>query len=150
MPERLCVQCGCFFDAAGNQKVCSDECKEERLQERKRGIAAKMTILRRVLEAERIYPTTDRLVYSENFIEAILAAGCTYCGANLSRFTGICLDRIRNDENGKPGKHTSNNICACCPQCNETKSDNYSFEEMAILRPALVVIRIRRGNTHLN
>jgi predicted nucleic acid-binding Zn ribbon protein len=139
--------CGAYIKP-GRLKYCSDDCREEFAKERQRGISAKMTILRRVTEAERVYERDDRLMYSENFIEAILAAGCTYCGDDLTCYTGICLDRIRNDENGKPGKHNSWNICACCPECNETKSDNYSFEEMTILRPALVAIRIRRGNTH--
>ena len=146
--EKWCVQCGRGFIGAG--KVCDDECRQERIKERQRSISAKMTILRRILEGEKIYPRDDRLMYSETFIAEVLAGGCVYCDADLARYTGICLDRIRNEERGKPGKHTSNNICGCCPQCNATKSDIFSFEEMALLRPGLIEIRIRRGNTRRN
>jgi hypothetical protein len=90
-------------------------------------------------------------MYSENFIEAILAGGCVYCGMDakeLQSFTGHCLDRIDNR-----GKHTSNNVAACCPQCNSIKSNLLTIEEMSYLHEGLQAIRIRRGNmnaAHIN
>jgi predicted nucleic acid-binding Zn ribbon protein len=145
--EKWCKQCGRSFKGAG--ATCDDECREERLKQRQRSIQSKMTILRRTLEAEKVYQRDDRLMYSENFIESVLAGGCVYCGMDgteLAGFTGICLDRIRNDERGKPMKHNSWNVCGCCPQCNSIKSDLLSIEEMALLHEGLVAIRVRRGN----
>jgi len=145
---KWCTECGRSFTGAG--KTCDVECREARLKQRQRSIQTKMTALRRVLESEKVYQRDDRLMYSENFIEAVLAGGCVYCGADLQSFTGICLDRIKNDERHKPGKHTSNNICGCCPQCNSIKSDLLSIEEMALLHDGLVAIRIRRGSLNTN
>jgi hypothetical protein len=140
--EKWCPECGCSFK--GPTKTCSEECRDTRLKQRQRSLGAKMTLLRRVLESEKVWQRDDRLMYSENFIESVLAGGCIYCGMDgteLQSFTGHCLDRIKNT-----GKHTSDNIAACCPQCNSIKSDLLSLEEMALLHPGLIAIRNRRGN----
>jgi hypothetical protein len=116
-----------------------------------------MTMLRRILESERVFQRDDGLMYREHFIEAILAHGCTYCQTPLGYYdenqefqglyTGINLDRIKSG--GK--KHTSDNVCACCPLCNRVKSSEefgFTFHEMAIIGQAIRQVRLRRGNTN--
>ena len=154
---KYCRNCNGFREP-GKKLFCSDDCKEEWTAKRNRSISAKMTILRRVLESERIFPKDDPLMYSEGFIEAILTAGCCYCETPLGArddegnfqgvYTGINLDRIRE------GKHNSWNITGCCPLCNRLKSSEefgFTFMEMGtLIGPAVQQVRQRRGNTHRN
>jgi hypothetical protein len=139
-----CRNCSGFREP-GKKRFCSESCKEEWSAKRSHGIPAKMTILRRLLESEKIYPATDPLMHSEGFYTALQEWPCIWCGSE-EKGTGINLDRI---DNLKP--HYSSNVSPVCSNlCNKIRSDVLSFEEMKILRPALSEIRIRRGNTRKN
>jgi hypothetical protein len=152
-----CRNCNGFREP-GKKQFCSDDCREEWTDKKRRGIGSKMTILKRILEGERTFPKDDPMMYSEGFIEAILMASCCYCGTSLGThddegkfqgiYTGINLDRIHD------GKHNSWNITGCCPLCNRLKSSEefgFTFMEMGtLIGPAVKAVRIRRGNTRRN
>jgi hypothetical protein len=141
MKSKICVECNAPFETNTSAITCSDECRSKR----RVGIGAKMTVLRRILESEKIYPRDDRLMYSENFIQALQEWPCIWCGSE-EKGTGINLDRI---DPSKP--HLSSNVAPVCSGfCNAIRSNILSFEEMILLRPALVQCRRRRGNTQRN
>jgi hypothetical protein len=52
---------------------------------------------------------------------------CFYCGGKLSE-TGQSLDRKDNSLG-----YTTENVVPCCWNCNETKHDKLSFDEMVML-----------------
>ena len=135
---QYCRHCGGYM-LVSRKKFCDEDCRQEYRKFRAGAPEAKFTVLKRVLESEKIYPRDDKMIHSLDFYSALLAWGCIYCSAPLEGFTGHCLDR----QNG--GLHNSWNVVPCCPLCNETKSDNYSFEEFILLVPGLVEIRRRRG-----
>jgi predicted nucleic acid-binding Zn ribbon protein len=136
--------CGAYIKP-GRLKYCSEECREESVKERKSSTPARFVILQRILREEKINWADDRLAHSENFYQALQEWPCIWCGSE-QKGTGIGLDRIDPKHS-----HHSWNVAPCCSNlCNKIRSDVLSFEEMAILRPGLVAIRIRRGNTHRN
>jgi hypothetical protein len=148
---KWCSQCHASFDPAGsNTKTCSEECKQDRIKERQSSPEARHTILKRILEAERA-PRTDKL-WSLNFYSGLIQGNeCTWCSGPLSR-TGHAIDRL---DSTKP--HSVINLAGiACQRCNRVHSgpdkngnteNAFSFEEMKLLRPALVTMRIRKGNT---
>lgn len=61
---------------------------------------------------------------------------CHYC----SQDDGVIgCDRIDNRQG-----HTRSNVVPCCWDCNQTRGDNYSYEEMIILGETIRVIKERR------
>jgi hypothetical protein len=137
--EKICVECGRFFDPTGSSRVtCDDDCRAARLRARQTSIAARFTAHQRIIREEKIKWADDRLAFSENFYAALIESGCTYCGVSLLGFSGVCLDRIDG------GLHNSWNVCACCPTCNRLKSDEFDFEEALVLGKAVTEIRRRR------
>jgi hypothetical protein len=145
MQEHFCEVCFCWFDPGGTtRKVCSDECKAERLKTRQTGISSRFVSLQRILRDEKIYWRDDRLIHSENFYAALIESGCTYCGVSLLGFSCVCLDRLDNN-----GKHNSWNVTPCCPTDNRIRSDEFSFEEMAQeIGPAIARVRARRAQNN--
>ena len=146
MSEKICVECGRFFDPPkGSSRVtCDDECKAERLRTRQTSISSRFIALQRILRDEKIYWRDDRLIHSERFYEGLLSWGCLYCGVGLADFSGVCLDRISSDS-----KHNSWSVCPACPLCNRCKSSEgesgFSFEEMGqVIGPAVARVRTRR------
>jgi|HubBroStandDraft_6_1064221.scaffolds.fasta_scaffold1037300_1 hypothetical protein len=143
---RWCTQCGRGFEPAGTtSKTCSVECRYERILERQGTPEFRHAQLVRRLEREKV-PSTD-LLYRFGFYASLIEANsCTYCEGPLSP-TGHALDRIVNSKG-----HRCFNVVPCCARCNSIKGDddNLTFEEMLILRPALIEIRIRRGSTRRN
>jgi hypothetical protein len=137
--EKICVVCGAWFDTPSSAKICSDECRDERKADRLQQPEAKFVQLERQLDKEKIYWRDDRLMHNLHFYSALLAWNeCQYCAGPLG--TGVGLDRLDNTVG-----HRSNNIAAiCCGICNGVRSDVFTVEDMALLRPALIQIRLRR------
>src|SRR5271157_1122349 len=88
----------------------------------------------------------------EDFISVINsgAATCFYCGVKISwaKYVSSLKDRKMNyslDRKDNSKGYSKDNVVACCKECNYTKSDVYTFEEMLMLKPALMVIQERRS-----
>lgn len=64
---------------------------------------------------------------------------CHYCFDNL---TAVGCDRIDNKQG-----HTKENVVPCCIDCNRTRMDNYSYEEMIILGETIRLIKEHRNKT---
>jgi hypothetical protein len=137
--EKICIVCGAWFDTASSATICSEICRSERKADRLQQPEAKFVQLERQLEKEKIYWRDDPLMHNLHFYTALLAWGeCQICAGGLG--TGIGIDRLSNSIG-----HRSNNIGAIlCGQCNRIRSDEFSIEDMALLRPALIQIRLRR------
>jgi hypothetical protein len=65
--------------------------------------------------------------------ENITSKPCIYCGETKD----IGCDRIDNSKG-----HTKDNVIPCCLICNQTRMNNYSFEEM--IRLGLVIRQIKQ------
>lgn len=64
---------------------------------------------------------------------------CTYCGDKIDT---IGLDRIDNDKG-----YAVDNVVSCCFDCNGTRSDRWTFEEMRdTIGPALAKVKEMRKN----
>ena len=63
---------------------------------------------------------------------------CRYCGGKLEA-SGVGLDRKDNTLG-----YVTSNVVPCCRTCNILKHDYFTYEEMMILSPHLVQIRIHR------
>jgi hypothetical protein len=136
--RKYCLQCAMPFDSL-RARICSDECRDDRKRERDKSPNTKFTILKRILEAEKIYPRDDRLIYSLNFYAALLAWDeCQWCSGPLPQ-AGISLDRVDNAIG-----HYSWNVIPACGFCNQIRSDALTFDQMVLLRDGLVEIRRRR------
>jgi hypothetical protein len=141
---KVCLECSTEIEN-GRSKLCSDDCRLARASNRNKSLTARFAVLERTLRDEQIFWRDDRLIQSINFFAALLEFGCTYCGTPLDSFTGHCLDRIDNTRN-----HNSWNVAACCPSCNRLKSNEFSFEEMALIGSAVRQIRAIRINNNKN
>lgn len=53
-----------------------------------------------------------------NKYQYLIDHGCSYCGSDLSKEKGYCLDRIDNNRG-----YVISNVVACCKICNRAKSD---------------------------
>jgi hypothetical protein len=63
---------------------------------------------------------------------------CHYCQFPLAE-TGTGLDRRDNDAG-----YTLSNVIPCCADCNRTRGDRYSYEEMLELAPSIRQLKLRR------
>jgi hypothetical protein len=81
-------------------------------------------------------------LWNLNYYAEIIRDGiCHYClGAFNS--SGHSLDRMSNNE-----PHACWNVVPCCWDCNELKSDKFSYQEMMLLSPILIKIRSTKGDT---
>ena len=70
-------------------------------------------------------------------ISNILRKPCIYCGDTHR----IGADRIDNEKG-----HTKDNVVPCCYECNCTRNNNFSFEEMKILGKIIRQIKQNRKN----
>lgn len=70
--------------------------------------------------------------YEEN----INGKSCHYCSEEGGT---IGCDRIDNKQG-----HTRSNVVPCCWDCNVTRGDNYSYEEMIVLGETIRVIKEHR------
>lgn len=95
--------------------------------------------LKKLMRDEAI-PETDYLYHLNFYAEIIKDNECNYCGGMLPP-TGTGLDRMNNSLS-----HTCYNVVPCCSMCNRKKSNDWSYEEMMLLSPALREIRIRRAS----
>lgn len=65
----------------------------------------------------------------------LIKNNCYYCKSLLPE-AGIGLDRINNTIG-----YTINNVIPCCANCNMTRGDRYSIEEMKCMIGALISFR---------
>lgn len=73
----------------------------------------------------------------EWLINNIFSKSCEYCGDIYD----IGADRIDNSKG-----HTMDNCIPCCWQCNMTRSDRFSYEEMKnIIGPAIKLVKQKRN-----
>lgn len=70
---------------------------------------------------------------------ALVALPCHYCGDKLTTF-GVGLDRIDNAKGYEPG-----NVLPACRDCNHTRSNRFSVEEMLLLGAVIRTIKQQRG-----
>lgn len=86
--------------------------------------------LKRALRKDRT-PATD-LLWSKNFyFELIKDLVCHYCSQPI-KGGGHILDRLDNNS-----IHSCNNVVLCCWDCNELKSNKFSYDEMMRIAPVL-------------
>lgn len=72
------------------------------------------------------------------FIENILRKSCYYCGEKKN----VGCDRINNAIG-----HTINNVVPCCYDCNISRHDNFTHDEMMILGKTIREIKNNRNQT---
>jgi hypothetical protein len=72
----------------------------------------------------------------EEFIKMIKEGQCFYCGLNDN---SLGLDRIDN----KLG-HIKSNIVVCCFECNMTRGDRWTHEEMILIGETIKKIKNKR------
>lgn len=73
----------------------------------------------------------------EQYKEIVQKNECFYCKGELAR-SGYALDRIDNDRG-----YTTDNVVACCFECNALKSDKLNHVEMIAV--ALTLKKLRAG-----
>lgn len=82
----------------------------------------------------------SRLAYAK-----LLDVGkCFYCGLSLPPF-GTALDRTDSSEG-----YTEANVVLCCTDCNRTKSNVFSKEEMLLIGRVIRKIKLRRRDVSKN
>lgn len=81
-------------------------------------------------------------ISEENYNE-LISKNCFYCDRKLNE-TGIGLDR-KNNSLG----YTIENVVPCCKMCNETKLDNFDFEEMLLLAKVIKIILNEREKKNI-
>lgn len=82
--------------------------------------------------------TIDFETYAE-----LISQRCHYCGESMNA-TGCGLDRLDTT-----GGYTIANVVPCCRQCNWTKSDYFTYDEMLIVGEAIGRVKRQRA-VHLN
>jgi hypothetical protein len=70
------------------------------------------------------------------------ACSCVYCGFQLPK-TGSCLDRIDNRDGYQP-----HNVVPCCTECNLTRGDMYTHQEMRILGESIRALKLARDDSN--
>lgn len=70
----------------------------------------------------------------------LLGRPCYYCNRSLLNETGLGLDRI--DNNKKLG-YTIDNVLPCCGDCNRTRGDRFTVDEMKFITEKLIEYRNR-------
>lgn len=91
---------------------------------------------------------TVELTYEE-FLEFVCISRCHYCEGDIKwspyasdKRTGIKSYKGYNlDRKNNLISYTKDNCIVCCYECNELKGSRLSYEEMLILKPALIQIR---------
>lgn len=68
----------------------------------------------------------------------LIEMACHYCGFPINE-TGVGLDRKDNSKG-----YTIDNVVTCCKDCNTTRSDHYTYEEMLVLAPVIQMIKLKR------
>lgn len=93
----------------------------------------------KVLNILRSYKTSDlkknlEFFIDEEDIEKALGSSCVYCG-----FPATGLDRVDNNKG-----HTKENCVPCCKECNITKNNYFSYEEMLVIGSSIKQIKEAR------
>lgn len=72
---------------------------------------------------------------------ALIVLPCTYCYSPPAETTGSNLDRIDNRSG-----YAIDNVVPCCGDCNTTRNDTFSYDEMvAFIGPAVRAAKERRN-----
>jgi hypothetical protein len=71
---------------------------------------------------------------------SIIRDNCHYCGSELAN-SGSGLDRIN-----PLGGYTLDNVVPCCRQCNWTKSDYFTYDEMLVIGKAIGLVKSQRSH----
>lgn len=71
---------------------------------------------------------------SKEFVENSLEKACTYCG-----FPSTGLDRIDNTKG-----HSEDNCVPCCKECNVSRNNSFTQEEMIIIGKAIREVKLKR------
>lgn len=88
----------------------------------------------------------------EEFLEFIKVDKCHYCNTNIvwSEYTsnckidGKCYQGYNLDRKDNNSGYTKDNCVVCCYECNRTKGNHYSYDEMLLLKPILTKIKLER------
>lgn len=72
---------------------------------------------------------------TEQDYKVLVSLPCFYCGGSLPK-RGCGLDRVDNAEGYKLG-----NVVPCCTNCNMTRANRFTAEEMRIVAATLLVAR---------
>jgi hypothetical protein len=70
------------------------------------------------------------------FMLDLTSQPCTYCG-NTDK---IGADRIDNNKG-----HEKANVVPCCPECNNVRRDNFTYEEMLQIGRVMKIIMLERN-----
>lgn len=81
------------------------------------------------------YRGLDFSLSKEEFA-ALIARPCTYCMADMSKFTGCGLDRLDNAVG-----YAAENVIPCCGSCNAIRGDKLTHDEMKVAMAAVVEFR---------
>lgn len=71
--------------------------------------------------------------------DKLIRQPCHYCGGPLDP-TGKGLDRIENSKG-----YTLDNVVPCCGDCNRTRMDIYTYDEMLMLAKTIRLIKSMRN-----
>ena len=123
------------FGSAGKERISyiCKICCQDRTRKRFRTPRGRFTASKTIAKIRKMEWTISEVKYCE-----LRSQKCYYCLQNLNP-TGTGLDRIDN----KKG-YTLENVVPCCCDCNRTRSDIYSHEEMLILAETIKTIKAKR------
>lgn len=77
----------------------------------------------------------DNDITMDFFQNIILVQPCVYCGA----VENIGCDRLDNSKG-----HTQDNVVPCCGDCNRTRGDRFTFQEMLQIGALIKQIKLNR------
>jgi hypothetical protein len=76
-------------------------------------------------------------IYLSDYVR-IISFGCYYCGSDLTKNKGCCLDRIDNSKG-----YSLDNVLPCCGDCNKLRGDRLTVEETKVAVQAVLEYRQR-------
>lgn len=88
----------------------------------------------------------------EEFLDIIKNPECHYCGKKIeykeySREWGKTNSRAHQlDRKDNQKGYSKDNVVCCCWTCNRLKSNEFTYEEFLLFKPALEEIRKKREN----
>lgn len=136
LSQRQCSRCNKILPIENFSNFRDYRCKKcQRLRFKKqsRTPQGRFTVARCAAKRRNLEWNIPKETYFQ-----LIKMNCHYCSFFLNE-TGIGLDRKDNTKG-----YTVDNVVPCCKDCNRTRSDHYTYEEMLLLAPTIKLIKENR------